>query len=273
MMRDRKGFTLIELLVVIAIIAILAAILFPVFASARRIARTTKCQSNVRQVSIAIQMYLENNNGAFPLYCWDVPQYTNVQGETPIFLKQRCWRDSVFPYLKNWKAMVCTERWKDHEFFTSCTSAKAAENGKGLLALSYGINQMLSGVHFADKIVPSNKVSEIRASGKSFLLAENGRTGNNYFINTFDPDGLTGRPKGWELLAPGLHMGYGDMALNLHGGGGNIAFVDGHASYYKFRKWANICGALVQGRRNSPEYREAWELGAVYLDYPELRPQ
>ena len=62
----KSGFTLIELLVVIAIIAILAAILFPVFAKARAKARTTSCVSNLRQLSVAIRMYCDDTDGAGP---------------------------------------------------------------------------------------------------------------------------------------------------------------------------------------------------------------
>lgn len=62
----RKGFTLIELLVVIAIIAILAAILFPVFAKARETARTTKCLSHGRQIGSACLMYMDDYSGRFP---------------------------------------------------------------------------------------------------------------------------------------------------------------------------------------------------------------
>src|SRR5438445_788629 len=63
--RQRRGFTLIELLVVIAVIAILAAILFPVFAQAREAARQTSCGSNMRQIGMAIKMYVQDNDG----YC------------------------------------------------------------------------------------------------------------------------------------------------------------------------------------------------------------
>ena len=66
----QRGFTLIELLVVIAIIAILASILFPVFAKAREKARQTTCLSQVRQMATAVQMYNQDNNGRYPGSAW-----------------------------------------------------------------------------------------------------------------------------------------------------------------------------------------------------------
>ena len=64
--RKRRGFTLIELLVVIAIIAILAAILFPVFARARERARQSACLSNLKQIGVAFFMYTEDSDGRMP---------------------------------------------------------------------------------------------------------------------------------------------------------------------------------------------------------------
>ncbi len=71
----RKGFTLIELLVVIAIIAILAAILFPVFSKARAKAQQTACLSNIKQVDLALLMYVSDWDSTFPTRstmtaCW-----------------------------------------------------------------------------------------------------------------------------------------------------------------------------------------------------------
>src|SRR5258708_467464 len=65
-MNIRRGFTLIELLVVIAIIAILAAILFPVFAQAREKARQASCTSNLKQIGLAFRMYIQDYDERFP---------------------------------------------------------------------------------------------------------------------------------------------------------------------------------------------------------------
>ncbi len=75
--QQRRAFTLIELLVVIAIIAILAAILFPVFARARENARRASCQSNLKQIALGIYMYTQDYDERFPLYAqWSaVPNY------------------------------------------------------------------------------------------------------------------------------------------------------------------------------------------------------
>src|SRR5688572_30806831 len=72
--RKPSGFTLIELLVVIAIIAILAAVLFPVFARARENARRSSCQSNLKQIGLAFEQYIGDYDERYPVY------YTNDDG-------------------------------------------------------------------------------------------------------------------------------------------------------------------------------------------------
>ena len=81
--KKTTGFTLIELLVVIAIIAILAAILFPVFAKARARARQAVCLSNVKQLALAAQMYLSDWEGTFGYYNYDVDPYNGTMPSTP----------------------------------------------------------------------------------------------------------------------------------------------------------------------------------------------
>jgi prepilin-type N-terminal cleavage/methylation domain-containing protein/prepilin-type processing-associated H-X9-DG protein len=86
---NKKGFTLIELLVVISVIAILAALLFPVFAQAREKARQTTCLSNERQLGMAIAMYVEDNDEMYP--------WSYMKEGAEVF-----WPDIVSPYARGY---------------------------------------------------------------------------------------------------------------------------------------------------------------------------
>src|SRR6266513_4447720 len=108
MTRSKRGFTLIELLVVIAIIAILAAILFPVFAMARAKARQTACLSNMKQLGTGLTMYAQDwdetlplndyvGNGLMPLPGWRDPR----AGDS--------WCSGIYPYVKNLQIFACPE--------------------------------------------------------------------------------------------------------------------------------------------------------------------
>ena len=98
----RRGFTLIELLVVIAIIAILAAILFPVFARAREKARQTSCLSNVKQLSLAMLMYVGDYDEKF-----------TVERVVQLWYA-RPWYEAVAPYVANQQIFVCPSA--DHNY-------------------------------------------------------------------------------------------------------------------------------------------------------------
>lgn len=100
----KKAFTLIELLVVIAIIAILAAILFPVFAQAKEAAKKTSCLSNTKQIGMAIQMYLVDSDDTYsPAYYYRDPTQTSNLDATGI----EQWSGFMQPYIKNFKMFVC----------------------------------------------------------------------------------------------------------------------------------------------------------------------
>ena len=116
-MTSRKGFTLIELLVVIAIIAILAAILFPVFARAREKARQTSCLSNMKQLGLVVLMYNQDYDDRYVLTC-----YSGVADS--------CWDRRTYqggglaPYVKNWNIFFCpsAEKPADASASTYCIS-------------------------------------------------------------------------------------------------------------------------------------------------------
>lgn len=112
--RRRAGFTLIELLVVIAIIAILAAILFPVFAQAREKARATTCLSNSKQMGLAMMMYAQDYNESYPQGWYAGPP-------------EAWWLTLIQPYVKD----------KDQGGLRSCPSAASTN-------WAYSMNDSLS---------------------------------------------------------------------------------------------------------------------------------
>src|SRR5437763_1300729 len=117
-MRPRRAFTLIELLVVVAVIAILAAILFPVFAQAREKARQAGCLSNLRQIGTGYLMYVHDYDDQFPLGAQSPTRIQNVYWSPPdLVTTQRTdayqsWyrtqgANVLYPYLKNYQVWAC----------------------------------------------------------------------------------------------------------------------------------------------------------------------
>jgi prepilin-type N-terminal cleavage/methylation domain-containing protein/prepilin-type processing-associated H-X9-DG protein len=102
-MRTRTGFTLIELLVVIAIIAILAAILFPVFAKAREKARQSSCLSNLKQIDLAYMAYAQDYDGMAP----DNLMGRDISGASAAFPPCHTWCEIIQPYVKNTQVLKC----------------------------------------------------------------------------------------------------------------------------------------------------------------------
>jgi prepilin-type N-terminal cleavage/methylation domain-containing protein len=116
--KHKRGFTLIELLVVIAIIAILAAILFPVFAQARAQARKAACLSNNKQVALGLMMYAQDNDGILPPERETIdtadpvdPGFSGAgMGSTTVTDPNGCtWHYAIYPYVKNREVFHCPE--------------------------------------------------------------------------------------------------------------------------------------------------------------------
>jgi len=152
-MHGRKaGFTLIELLVVIAIIAILAAILFPVFAQARESARKATCISNTKQLGLGTMMYVQDYDEMYPCNSWDTPAIGTADHDAKNigagFLSATQWMWRVMPYMKNRQILVCTSDpnpksgWTGYGLTNSCSDGDAW----GVpTPISYGHNQHLFG--------------------------------------------------------------------------------------------------------------------------------
>src|SRR3712207_5618453 len=100
----RSAFTLIELLVVIAIIAILAAILFPVFAQAREKARQASCLSNLKQITTGFVMYAQDYDETFPQWKWDQSYHSGTVNKNDA---TSLWHNAIYPYVKNAQVFAC----------------------------------------------------------------------------------------------------------------------------------------------------------------------
>jgi prepilin-type N-terminal cleavage/methylation domain-containing protein/prepilin-type processing-associated H-X9-DG protein len=105
-MKRDQGFTLIELLVVIAVIAILAAILFPVFAKVREKARQTSCLSNMNQIGKGLLQYVQDNNEALPAAWYGVNGGPSTPAAGNVNYK---WMDAIYPYVKSTQVFTCPD--------------------------------------------------------------------------------------------------------------------------------------------------------------------
>lgn len=213
--RINSAFTLIELLVVIAIIAILAAILFPVFARARENARRTACLSNQKQIALAVLQYAQDYDERYPLqaatgghpaaYGKDGVPVSNPPG------KGASIADKLYPYVKS------TQVWR-------CPSA----NGSGLY--TYHFSGCLNGISLASIVEPARTV-EGRDSGGNSYGSVYLRPGTDYGTpaNPFPVCTAVQLVNERNGMVPGLTSS-GAYAFQ-HFGGINMFFADGHAKW------------------------------------------
>lgn len=216
----RHGFTLIELLVVIAIIAILAAILFPVFARAREKARQASCASNLKQIALGTLMYVQDYDERF--HGW----------------RTRCWSggndDSnpvkIMPYVKNRQVFSCPSA-QTVANFRNCWDANVIPD------LSYGFNEWIS--HAGSETNGSctcnsaKKLSFWPLPAETLIWADS-KCG---MVWGTSPEGILHRvawPDGPQCECNGTGWGPApnDRPGSRHNGGSNVAFMDGHVKYF-----------------------------------------
>lgn len=198
----RRGFTLIELLVVIAIIAILAAILFPVFAKAREKARQTSCLSNARQMGTALMMYASDYDDKIVNCSFPLGTSFTFNGFThPNML----WYMALMPYVKNCQIFNCP---------SSNRGWKGAYTGD----FDYGINANISYYHAAH-LGTGCALSEFDKPAETLAIGESDWTHSS-------------ADYGWSnsyMLYETPHVSRFIPAR--HNDGANIVFCDGHAKW------------------------------------------
>ena len=207
----RYGFTLIELLVVIAIIAILAAILFPVFARAREKARQASCQSNQKQMMLGILMYLQDYDERTPPPVYHTP--TLDIG----------WMDMVQPYIKNTQLYYCPSMNVSGNPRSGCQGGNSHACWSGVLLISYNPRQcsMNQKINALDR--PANTVFLMENwRGCQIVTQCNGGPPNGNFTS----DGGSWTSIQWP-----------------HNDGQNAAYADGHVKWNAKNKgqvwWTN----------------------------------
>ena len=212
MLTRKTGFTLIELLVVIAIIAILAAMLFPVFAKAREKARQASCTSNLRQITTAVAMYMDDYDETFPSIIRKCSS-SNPDAYRPIQCR-------IFPYVKNWQLFACPSAIDimcpgGSIGYYSVTAGVAAGWMPASFKLSYG---------FADPIetIAANRSASCWKRPSQLVIVADAAQPlcHNWYRIAYA-----------NICAAGCTAAKRIPENTRHNGGSNLGFADGHVKW------------------------------------------
>jgi len=293
-----RGFTLIELLVVIAIIAILAAILFPVFAQAREAARKASCLSNTKQLGLGVMMYVQDYDEMYPCNNWDTPFIATADNESRslTYPSAMQWMWHIMPYMKNKQILVCpsdaSAGKNDWRGYWVPPGAPSCNDAWGIpTPISYAHNQHIFGYGGAPAIgvcgpgpccfgpppdwavfyQPKSQAA-IPTPASMYMIGDYGRQSmESWWVNNLRASAYTDR---YRTSAPGggatadgtepwRSRFLNDASAHRHQQGANINYADGHA------KWRNgkaiMSGEDWQDGRHAEEGICLREYGGVGL--------
>jgi prepilin-type N-terminal cleavage/methylation domain-containing protein/prepilin-type processing-associated H-X9-DG protein len=233
----KKGFTLIELLVVIAIIAILAAILFPVFARARENARRTSCLSNLKQIGTATMMYAQDYDESYPQY-HSGPSTARVP-----------WTQSVAPYTSIKTAAGAPTVTRAVQIFKCPSLSYDAEYAATNQVFAWASSSTASVTRMASVVAPASVYMVMDGSAYVIPLG-----------NVLAPSSLYFVPGSRSLVAAAYQnvvtstAQRADFEKGRHFNGVNVVFADGHA------KWQRSNELISEAQHTDAGRLSAWNI-------------
>ena len=230
--RRGSGFTLIELLVVIAIIAILAAILFPVFARARENARRASCQSNLKQIGLGFAQYTQDYDEKYP------QTQTAASGASG-------WGDSLQPYLKSTQILQCP---------SETNGPQSATGTAGYSDYWYNDQVGNSANKVASDLVTANATSATLVANPGVSLSSFESTSQTIVNGDGDMADARGNRLNLGKGSYAVLYGWGPTPSGTVGSdrrhldGSNHSFADGHVKWYRAER---VCTNLTIANANS----------------------
>jgi prepilin-type N-terminal cleavage/methylation domain-containing protein/prepilin-type processing-associated H-X9-DG protein len=216
-----KGFTLIELLVVIAIIALLAAILFPVFARARENARRTSCMSNLKQMGLGVMQYSQDFDEGYPPgnYSWDSTGRPAAEKWAPANLIY--WQQIIDPYTKSEQIYVCP------------SVSRNISGQPRLLYFHYGANRSVMRLNSNTPNTPLT-MPALKAPASVYLILDAGQYTVTAATLTSPSTSYNYIPGGGEFETAGFTgETLKDFERGRHFTGVNMMFGDGHVKWLR----------------------------------------
>ena len=224
----KSAFTLIELLVVIAIIAILAAILFPVFARARENARRSSCQSNLKQIGLGLIQYSQDYDEKL------VPSFVWNGGSDPA---TQTWYQMVVPYIKSTQVYQCPSDPNKNKSWNSAVDSAATPNFHS----SYALNHLAAGAN-SEALQPGLALSLFQSPSNTVYVSDAGarpNTGTGAATGRIKEDS-DDAPNSWNLsqfASSGDKTGDWCGPKIRHLGTSNTLYMDGHVKAMNVDKW------------------------------------
>ena len=277
MLHVRKGFTLIELLVVIAIIAILAAILFPVFAQARAKARQTSCLSNEKQLALGCLMYSQDFDEVLVMG-WNYTAPGILRDDKTNYRPWFPWTAAIQPYIKNLDILLCPDNPWNSSIQNGGLNATARKQIYSPYGYNYGYlgdfagadpnigagSNLWNPISQAGVNRPASTVMIVDGMGPDWAGADHTTVWTQPIGPVVEPPDATLSDhvffgNGWgnqsdytaQYDYPGYggvsfrHSGSGFKANKLPDGGANTTFCDGHAKFFR-------AGGLAAGTNYQP---------------------